>query len=76
MKDEIVYFQHLVVHVKVVNNSHCWKWASDRINDENQSNEEAEYLISKSGAQYDDSIEIHNACQNHIDADPNTNPCI
>ena len=65
-----------MVHVKVVNNTNFGKWTANRINDENQCNEEAEYLISEPGTQCNESIEIHHACNEHVDADPNTNPCI
>jgi len=39
-----------VIHIKVMDNTDVAEWAPNSINDENQGNQKAEYLISKSSA--------------------------
>lgn len=59
-----------VVKIEIVHNSHVAEWTSNSIDDENQGNQEAENLISKSSAQDDDAIQINKCPNKHENGHP------
>ena len=59
-----------VAKIEIVHDSHVAEWTSNSIDDENQGNQEAENLISKSSAQDDDAIQINKCPNEHVNGNP------
>ena len=56
--------------IEIMGHAHVAEWTSNSIDDENQGNQEAENLISKSSAQDDDAIQINKCPNKHVNGYP------
>lgn len=65
-----------VVHIKVMDDTNITERATNSIDNENQTNQEAENLIGESSTQDDDAIKIHKSCDKHVNRNPDSNPSV